>query len=172
MAEMPSAEDWKREATRLQVRHQAFIDGKYVDAASGRTFDSVNPATGEVLSKIAACDKEDIDRAVAAARRALVAGKWSRMAPAGRKRRLQKLAELMMKHAGELALLETLNMGKPIRDSSSIDVPAAANCIAWNGEAIDKLYDQVAPTDANVVATITRDRSASSAPWCRGTSRS
>jgi len=157
MAEMLSAEDWKREATRLTFRTQAFIDGKYVDAASGQTFDCVNPATGAVIAKIAACDKEDVDRAVAAARRAFESGKWSRMAPAQRKRRLLKLAELMLKHAGELALLETLDMGKPIRDSSSIDVPAAANCIAWNGEAIDKLYDQVAPTEPNVVAMITRE---------------
>jgi len=157
MAEMLSAQDWKREATRLTFRTQAFIDGKYVDAASGQTFDCVNPATGEVIAKIAACDKEDVDRAVAAARRAFESGKWSRMAPAQRKRCLLKLAELMLKHAGELALLETLDMGKPIRDSSSIDVPAAANCIAWNGEAIDKLYDQVAPTDPNVVAMITRE---------------
>ncbi|HKO08733.1 MAG TPA: aldehyde dehydrogenase [Alphaproteobacteria bacterium] len=154
---MLSAEDWKREATRLTFRTQAFIDGKYVDAASGQTFDCVNPATGAVIAKIAACDKEDVDRAVAAARRAFESGKWSRMAPAQRKRRLLKLAELMLKHAGELALLETLDMGKPIRDSSSIDVPAAANCIAWNGEAIDKLYDQVAPTEPNVVAMITRE---------------
>jgi len=157
MAEMLSADDWKREATRLTIRTQAFIDGKYVAAASGETFDCVNPATGEAIAKIAACDKEDVDRAVIAARRAFESGSWSRMAPAGRKKRLQKLAELMLKHAGELALLETLDMGKPIRDSSTIDVPAAANCIAWNGEAIDKLYDQVAPTDPNVVALITRE---------------
>ncbi len=157
MAEMLSAEDWKREATHLTFRTQAFIDGKYVDAASGQTFDCINPATGAVIAKIAACDKEDVDRAVAAARRAFEAGQWSRMAPAQRKRCLLKLAELMLKHAGELALLETLDMGKPIRDSSSIDVPAAANCIAWNGEAIDKLYDQVAPTDPNVVAIIARE---------------
>ncbi|MGO8865742.1 MAG: aldehyde dehydrogenase [Alphaproteobacteria bacterium] len=157
MAEMLSAEDWKREATHLTFRTQAFIDGKYVDAASGQTFDCINPATGAVIAKIAACDKEDVDRAVAAARRAFESGKWSRMAPAQRKRCLLKLAELMLKHAGELALLETLDMGKPIRDSSSIDVPAAANCIAWNGEAIDKLYDQVAPTDPNVVAIIARE---------------
>ena len=157
MAEMLSADDWKREATRLAIRTQAFIDGKYVAAASGETFDCVNPATGEAIAKFAACDKEDVDRAVIAARRAFESGSWSRMAPAGRKKRLQKLAELMLKHAGELALLETLDMGKPIRDSSTIDVPAAANCIAWNGEAIDKLYDQVAPTDPNVVALITRE---------------
>ncbi len=157
MAEMLSAEDWKREATRLQFRHQAFIGGKYVNAASGQTFDCINPATGAVLTKIAACDKEDVDRAVAAARQAFESGRWSRMAPAARKKVLQKFAELMLKHAGELALLETLDMGKPIRDSSSIDIPAAASCIAWNAEAIDKLYDEVAPTDPNVVALITRE---------------
>ena len=85
MAEMLSAQDWKREATRLTFRTQAFIDGKYVDAASGQTFDCVNPATGEVIAKIAACDKEDVDRAVGRARRAFETGNWSRMAPAERK---------------------------------------------------------------------------------------
>jgi len=157
MAEMPSAEDWKREAIHLHFRNQAFIEGKYVAARSGKTFDCVNPATGEVLTKVAASDKEDVDRAVAAARKAFESGAWSRMAPAARKKKLQKLAELMIKHAGELALLETLDMGKPIRDSSSIDIPAAANCIAWNAEAVDKLYDQIAPTDPNVVALVTRE---------------
>ena len=157
MAEMLSAADWRREATDLHFRNQSFIDGKYVAALSGKTFDCVNPATGQVLTKVAACDKEDVDRAVAAARKAFESGAWSRMAPTARKKKLQKLAELMIKHAGELALLETLDMGKPIRDSSSIDVPGAANCIAWNAEAIDKLYDQIAPTDPNVVALVTRE---------------
>jgi gamma-glutamyl-gamma-aminobutyraldehyde dehydrogenase/4-guanidinobutyraldehyde dehydrogenase/NAD-dependent aldehyde dehydrogenase len=157
MAEMLSAEDWKREATRLQFRRQAFIGGKYVDAASGKTFDCINPATGAVLAQVAACDAADVDRAVAAARKVFEAGSWSRLAPAARKKKLQRLAELMLKHAGELALLETLDMGKPIRDSASIDIPGAANCIAWNAEAIDKVYDQVAPTDPNVVALITRE---------------
>jgi gamma-glutamyl-gamma-aminobutyraldehyde dehydrogenase/4-guanidinobutyraldehyde dehydrogenase/NAD-dependent aldehyde dehydrogenase len=157
MAEMLSAEDWRRDATRLNIRTQAFIDGKYVDAASGKTFEAVNPATGATLAKAAACDKEDVDRAVAAARRVFDSGTWSRMAPAQRKKRLLRFAELISKAAGELALLETLNMGKPIRDSSSIDIPAAANCLAWNAEAIDKLYDEVAPTDPNVVAMIRRE---------------
>ena len=125
-----SIHDWKGRAEALDIHHQAFIDGRYVDAASGKSFDDVSPVDGRVLAKVAACDSEDIDRAVAAARRSFESGSWSRMAPAKRKRILQKFAESIRDHADELALLETLDMGKPIRDASSIDIPAVANCIA------------------------------------------
>ena len=80
-----SHDDWKARAEGLTFRHQAFINGRFVPAASGKTFDSVNPATGRVLAKVAACDAEVIDRAVAAGRRAFEAGHWSRMAPGDRK---------------------------------------------------------------------------------------
>ncbi len=152
-----SLDAWKSQASSLSYRNQAFIGGKYVDAASGATFDCINPATGQVLTKVAACDKEDVDRAVAAARAAFEKGSWSQMAPAKRKRILQKFADLMEKHATELALLETLDMGKPIRDSSSIDIPGSINCIRWYAEAIDKIYDEVAPTGPEAVAMIRRE---------------
>ena len=152
-----SIHDWKGRAEALDIRHQAFIDGRYVDAASGKTFDDVSPVDGRVLAKVAACDSEDVNRAVAAARRAFESGSWSRTAPAKRKRVLQRLAERIRDHADELALLETLDMGKPIRDASSIDIPAVANCIAWYAEAIDKVYDEVAPTTQSALALITRE---------------
>ena len=152
-----SIHDWKGRAEALDIRHQAFIDGRYVDAASGKTFDDVSPVDGRVLAKVAACDSEDVNRAVAAARRAFESGGWSRAAPAKRKRVLQRLAERIRDHADELALLETLDMGKPIRDASSIDIPAVANCIAWYAEAIDKVYDEVAPTTQSALALITRE---------------
>ncbi len=157
MTEMPSREEWEARAKALDIRNKAFIDGQYVDAVSGETFDCINPANGEVITKVAACDEKDVDKAVAAARRAFESGVWSGMAPAARKRKLQKLASLMEAHREELALLETLDMGKPIRDSYRIDIPGSANCIAWNAEAIDKLYDEIAPTDPSAVALITRE---------------
>ncbi|NJN40783.1 MAG: aldehyde dehydrogenase, partial [Gammaproteobacteria bacterium] len=101
----------------------------------------------------------DVERAVASARRAFEAGHWSRRAPAARKKVLLRFAELIRKHREELALTETLDMGKPISDSLKIDIPAAANCIAWYAEAIDKVYDEVAPTSHESLALITREPS-------------
>ena len=157
MAQTLSVEDWKSQAAGLSYHNQAFIDGKYVNAASGKTFECVSPIDGTVLTEVAECDGADVDAAVKAARKAFESGAWSNLAPARRKRVLSKLADLIRKHRDELALLETLDMGKPIRDSIRIDIPAVANCVAWYGEAIDKVYDEVAPTDASALALITRE---------------
>ncbi|HXY81934.1 MAG TPA: aldehyde dehydrogenase [Gaiellaceae bacterium] len=143
--------------TDLSIRSQAFVDGAYVDAASGGTFDCVNPATGRVIAAVAACDAEDVDRAVRGARAAFESGVWSRLAPKKRKRVLQRLAALLEEHRDELALLETLDMGKPIRDSRRVDVPLAAECVAYYGEAIDKVYDEVAPTGPADVVMLVRE---------------
>ncbi len=144
-------------ATAVEIRDRAFIDGAYVDAASGETFDCVNPATGEVLARVAACDADDVDRAVRGARVAFESG-------AGRARRRRcgsgsciRFAELIEEHRDELALLETLDMGKPISDSRRVDVPLAAEAIAYYGEAVDKVYDEVAPTDPSAVVMIVRE---------------
>jgi len=151
--------DWRAMAKTLAPRTQAFIDGKYQPAISGATFDCVNPANGKTLAQVASCDAADVDAAVASARRAFEAGHWSRRAPAARKKVLLRFAELIRKHREELALTETMDMGKPITDSLKIDVPAAANCIAWYAEAIDKVYDEVAPTSHDSLALITREPS-------------
>jgi len=152
-----TAIDWHERAASLQIRHQAFINGRYADAASGATFDCISPIDGRMLTQVAACDATDVDTAVAAARKVFERGTWSRTAPAYRKRVLFKFAELIEANAQELALLETLDMGKPIRFSQSVDVPATVRCIRWYAEAIDKLYDQVAPTGPAALATITRE---------------
>ena len=143
--------------TDLSIRSQAFVDGAYVDAMSGETFDCVNPATGRTIASVAACDADDVDRAVRGARAAFESGVWSRIAPKKRKRVLVRFAELIREHRDELALLETLDMGKPIRDSRAVDVPLAAECIAYYGEAIDKVYDEVAPTGPSDVVTLVRE---------------
>jgi acyl-CoA reductase-like NAD-dependent aldehyde dehydrogenase len=149
--------DWHGDAARLKFRRQAFIDGKTVDALSGLTFPALNPADGATLVNVAACDRADVDVAVKSSRAAFDRGVWSGISPGARKKVLLRLAELMMTHADELALLESLNMGKPITDSRNIDVPVSANCIAWNAEAIDKLYGEIAPTEMNALALITRE---------------
>ncbi len=157
MSAVLSIDNWKSEADRLSFRTEAFIGGKYVAAASGKTFDRINPANGKVLAQVAACDKEDVDRAVKAARAAFDKGAWSRRAPSDRKKVMLKFADLIEKHTTELALLETLDMGKPIRDSSKIDVPGSVNCIRWYAEAIDKVYDEIAPTGPEAVSLIRRE---------------
>ncbi len=149
--------DWQDRAARLRFPHQALIDGKPVPAASGKTFATVSPRDGKVLAEVAACDREDVDRAVAAARRTFEQGVWRDRHPRERKAVLLRLAELVMENADELALLETLDMGKPIRDSRSIDIPLSARCISYYAEAIDKVYDQVGPTGPNAISMILRE---------------
>ena len=141
----------------LEFRTQAFIDGRFVDAASGKTFTTENPARGEPLAEIAACDAEDIDRAVRAARAAFESGVWSRRSPSERKAVLLRFAELIEQHDAELALLDALEAGKPICDCVNIDVPETAGCIRWHAEAVDKLYDQVAPTGPEALGLIVRE---------------
>jgi 4-guanidinobutyraldehyde dehydrogenase/NAD-dependent aldehyde dehydrogenase len=157
MAQPAPAVSWHERARRIAPRTQAFINGRYVDAVSGATFDCRSPIDGRLLAKVAATDAADVDAAVAGARAAFNKGSWSRMAPARRKRVLLSFAELLQEHAEELALLETLDMGKPIADSTRIDMPAAARSIAWFAEAIDKVYDEVAPTGPDALALITRE---------------
>src|SRR5260370_2605147 len=106
--------DWKGRVGGLAYRNQAFIGGKFAPSLSGKTFDCINPATGQVLTKVAACEQADVDAAVKAARAALDKGTWANMPPAHRNRVILKLSELMMKNREELALLETLAMGRPI----------------------------------------------------------
>jgi gamma-glutamyl-gamma-aminobutyraldehyde dehydrogenase len=150
-------EDWSERAARLELEGRAFIDGEHLAAASGETFASINPATGETLLEVAAGDAEDVDRAVRAARRAFEAGDWSEAAPADRKRVLLRLAELIREHGEELALLDSLDMGKPVEDALGVDVPAAAGVFQWYAEAADKLYDEIAPTGADDLALVTRE---------------
>jgi gamma-glutamyl-gamma-aminobutyraldehyde dehydrogenase len=148
--------EWKSQAAALQFRNQAFIDGKFVDAASGKTFDSINPATGAVLAQVAECDEEDVNRAVAAGRRAFEDGRWSRMAPGDRKAVLLKLADLIRETLVEMALLDSLDMGKLVTDAVTVDAPGSAHFFQWYAEAIDKIYDEVAPTGPGDLALVSR----------------
>ncbi|APZ44165.1 aldehyde dehydrogenase [Acidihalobacter ferrooxydans] len=149
--------DWQARAAALNFRGQAFIDGRYTDAVSGETFACINPANGRTLTQIAACDAPDADLSTAAARRVFEAGSWSRMPPRERKAIMIRFADLLDAHVDELALLETLDMGKPISDSTTIDIPGAARCLRHYGEAIDKVYDEIAPTADSALGLITRE---------------
>lgn len=149
--------DWAKTAATLRLRDKAFIDGKAVEALSGETFDCINPATGGLLAKVAACGEADVDRAVKSARAAFEDGRWSRKSPAERKAVLLKLADLIRANTVELALLDSLDMGKLVMDAATVDVPGSAAIFQWYAEAIDKVYDEVAPTGPNNLALVRRE---------------
>jgi gamma-glutamyl-gamma-aminobutyraldehyde dehydrogenase len=144
-------------AGALRFRTEAFIDGAFVPALSGKTLPTYNPANGQLLAEIAACDAADVDRAVAAARAAFNAGVWSRLAPAERKAVLLAFADLLDEHALELALLDCLEGGKPISETATVDIPDTITCIRWHAELIDKVYESVAPTGPDNVALVVRE---------------
>ena len=148
---------WLERAAIARIPHQAFIDGRHVDAASGETFDCISPIDGRVLAKVASCGPEDVERAVANARQVFESGRWSQQSPVQKKRVLQRFAQLMHEHREELALLETLDMGKPISDAIAVDVAASVRCMNWTAEAIDKVYGEVAPTGPDELGLVTRE---------------
>ena len=148
---------WHERAQALKIDGRALIDGERVWARSGNRFDSISPVDGRKLAEVARCEAADVDAAVAAARAAFEDRRWAGLAPAARKRILIKFADLVVTHGEELALLETLDMGKPIKYSKSVDVNATANCLRWYGEAVDKIYDEIAPTPDTALALITRE---------------
>lgn len=145
------------QAKALDFRNKAFINGAYVDAASGKTFDCISPRDGSVLTKVAECDVEDVNRAVTSARAVFEKGSWSEAAPAKRKAIMLHFADLLEKNAAELALLESLDMGKPITLAARDDIPLSYKCIRWYAEAIDKIYDEISPAGPNEIGMITRE---------------
>lgn len=151
---MKTQEQWIELKNNLVIESRAYLNGEYCEAQSGQTLGVFNPATDEKLTDIARCQSEDVDLAVKYARDAFKAGDWSNSAPAKRKAVLYKFADLIEQHCEQLALLETLDTGKPISHSVSTDVPGAANSLRWYAEAIDKVYGEVAPTEKNVHAFI------------------
>jgi gamma-glutamyl-gamma-aminobutyraldehyde dehydrogenase len=149
--------NWHALAEDLSFRDEAFIGGRFVPARSGETFESVNPATGEVLARVASCDAGDVDAAIASARSVFRSGIWSEAAPAERKRVLLRLAELIREHLAELALLDSLDMGKLVTDAATHDVPGSADVFQWYAETIDKVYGEIAPTGAGDLALVSRE---------------
>ncbi|MDR5867633.1 aldehyde dehydrogenase family protein, partial [Halomonas koreensis] len=151
-----SRADWQALADSLTLETRAYIDDAFVEAEDGATLTTLNPATGEVLAEVASCDAADAEVAVAAARRAFDGGAWSRLAPGRRKAVLLRLAELMEAHKHELALLDTLDMGKPV-GSSLGDMAGAIGCLRHHAESIDKLYGEVAPTGDDALGLVMRE---------------
>ena len=148
--------EWEKLSSNLNFNNEAFIDGKFVKAQSEKTFDCFNPSNGKLLTKVSSCDETDVDRAVKSCRKAFDNGHWSRMSPSERKKILLKLSDLILKNHDELALLDSMDMGKTVSDAFTYDIPGAADLLSWNAEAIDKIMDEVAPTEKNNLAMIRR----------------
>ena len=149
--------EWEAQARKLRLDGRAIINGQRRTAISERTFDAISPVDGRILAAVARCDAADVNAAVAAARAAFEKGVWRKLEPQQRKRSLLRLSELIRADLANLALLESLDVGKPIRDSLAADVPSAADCIAYYGEFADKLYDEIAPTGPNDLAMVRRE---------------
>ena len=147
----------KQALAGIRFRTQAFIDGQFTPSSSGKTYIAANPANGKKLADVSACEAEDVNRAVAAARRAFESGVWSRMRPAERKKILLKFVELVDANSGEIALLDALNAGKPLYDCVNIDLPDTVHCLRWHAELIDKLYERTAPSGLDNPALIVRE---------------
>ncbi|MBB3773460.1 aldehyde dehydrogenase (NAD+)/gamma-glutamyl-gamma-aminobutyraldehyde dehydrogenase [Angulomicrobium tetraedrale] len=157
MSAYKSADQYRDIAGRLALPSQAFIDGEWSAAAAGKVFENLDPARGTPLGLIASCDGSDVDRAVAAARRVFEAGDWSRAAPEERKAVLLRLADLVSAHAEELAVLESLDSGKTIKDCLNEIGHEVPTFFRWYAELIDKSFGKVAPTAQNIVGMIVRE---------------
>ena len=149
--------DWHVRARGLNLQTRPFIGGRFDDAPAERAFDCLSPIDGKRIASLADVGARGVDAAVTAARKAFESGVWADMAPRARKKVMLKLAALVDQHREELALLDTLCMGMPISISNGYCVQWLINSLEWYGEAIDKLYDEVAPTDRSVLALITRE---------------
>ncbi|UOR01094.1 aldehyde dehydrogenase family protein [Leucobacter allii] len=152
-----SYDEWKAAAAAMEFDGRPVIGGVRVAARSGETIAKTNPATGEVISQIHACGQEDVDAAVAAARAAYEAGEWSRAGAGFRRERLLAFAGLIEEHADELALFDSLDMGKPVREAAAIDAPGSAALYRFYGEAIEKAEDLIPVTPPGSTALVTRE---------------
>jgi gamma-glutamyl-gamma-aminobutyraldehyde dehydrogenase len=139
------------------TRTQAFINGEFVAAENGAVFDDLDPASGKLLVQVAACSSADVDKAVKAARAAFESGVWSRMDPRERKKVLFRFAELIEAHGKEIALLDSIDAGKPISDCENLDVPDVVNNVRWYAEAIDKVFGKISPTGDGNLGLIVRE---------------
>ena len=157
MGQLLTREEYEAIARELAMPGNAFVDGGFRPARSGRTFETRNPATGAKLADVADCDAEDVDFAVGKAREAFEDGRWSTRHPGERKEVLIRLCKLLTREAHELAVMESLDGGKTIHDCETVDVPETIHCLKWHAELIDKLYDQVAPASDEHLALVVRE---------------
>ena len=157
MTETKTADYYRNKAGQVRLPNEAFIDGAFRPAASGAVFENVNPATGGTIGSVAACDAADVDAAVAAGRRVFDDGAWSRAAPETRKETLLRLADLVREHTEELAIIESIDSGKTIKDCLHEIGNEVPTFFQWYAELIDKTFGKVAPTGESTVAMIVKE---------------
>ncbi len=156
MSDHLSLEDYRALADSLTLPQASHIDGAF-HKGSGDELISTNPATGDELARFAMANQADVDLAVSKAREAFDQGVWANQHPATRKETLIRLAKLIKRNRHQMAVMESLDSGKPIADCAAIDIPEAINTIIWHAEAIDKIYDDTAPVGNDAVAMIVRE---------------
>jgi len=157
MTDLLTKQQYQAIADELTLPARAFINGEYVDAVDGNTMPSINPATGNVLAEIAACNHKDVDIAVANAKAVFERGDWANLHPSDRKKAIVKFAALIEENATELAVMEALEAGKPIHECVKTDLPETVHCLQWHGEATDKLYQQLSPSGDDKLGMIVRE---------------
>ncbi|MGY4817709.1 aldehyde dehydrogenase [Pseudomonas chlororaphis subsp. piscium] len=157
MRDLLTAAEYAALAKTLSFPSNAFINGSFKPAISGNTFATSNPATGAFLTEVAACAAEDVDFAVGKAREAFEDGRWRLLAPGERKAVLLKFAKLLERNRHELAVLESLDSGKPVRECQLVDVPDTIHTLRWHAELIDKLYDHSAPVGNDALTMVVRE---------------
>ena len=156
MTDLLTRDEYAAIAADLTYPTAPFIDGKF-RAGHGSKFDTINPATGKKIAIIHGCNAKDVDLAVEKARRCFEQGDWSRLHPSERKDVLIRLCKLITRNRRELAVMESLESGKPIRDCELIDIPETIHTIKWHAEVADKLYEQMAPASDDHLAMIVRE---------------
>jgi gamma-glutamyl-gamma-aminobutyraldehyde dehydrogenase/4-guanidinobutyraldehyde dehydrogenase/NAD-dependent aldehyde dehydrogenase len=149
--------NWIERTAALRPETRLFIDGSFQPSRDGATFETIAPRDGAVITSVSAAGEADVDAAVRAAARSFESGVWSRADRRERQRVLLRLSDLMLENLDELALLESIDSGHPIGDARNVDVPNAARTIRWYAEAIDKIYDEVAPGPQSALALVTRE---------------
>ncbi|MEH6456183.1 MAG: aldehyde dehydrogenase [Cocleimonas sp.] len=157
MSTLLTHEEYKAIAQKITFPVDPFVNGKFAKPLSGKTMETINPATGEVFASVAACNSKDVDAAVVIAQEAFDNGKWSRLHPNERKRIIIKLADLIEENQHELAVLESLESGKPISECQMTDVPETIDTLKWHAEAADKIYDQISPANEGGIGMIVRE---------------
>ncbi len=156
MTDLLTRAEYAAIAAEIDLPSTPFIDGKF-RKGSGPMMPTTNPATGDVLTQISTANTADVDLAVAKAREAFDQGHWSKMHPSDRKDVLIKLCKYITRRKRELAVLESIESGKPIRDCELIDIPETIHCIKWHAEAADKIYDQTGPSGDDAISMIVRE---------------
>jgi len=146
-----------KEKENINFPSKIFINGKYQDSILGKKYENISPIDGKIINSISFAQKEDVDLAVQSARNVFEKGSWSKADPSHRKKTMLKFAELLEKHKLELALLDTIDVGKTINDTYNADVPSSIDSICWYAEIIDKIYDDIAPTPQNFIGMITKE---------------